>query len=244
MKAFSRLWIALRCRRGARAVGAGRGPGNAHRLVGQGLLQVRGRRAVRRDQEVRGQDGRQGRAVPVPGAGHDPEDRRGARRRHAARRRVCRRLRLPGHRQMGVRRQARGPVRHPGADQGQVSQEHRRDDLSLQRQDQEEGVLRVPAQAADDAYPVLDRHAGGSGLQGVGHSDRVEGLLVVLVRQGAAGLSQEDRGSASTRIGFSRWASIRATRSIRSSRSPTPTTSRWSTTTASCWSTIRRSGRG
>ena len=32
---------------------------------------------------------------------------------NAARRRLCRHLRLPGHRQVGVRRQARGPLRHP-----------------------------------------------------------------------------------------------------------------------------------
>ena len=49
-------------------------------------------------------------------AGHDPEDGRGARRRHAARRRLRRRLRLPGHRQVGLRRQARGRLRHHHAD--------------------------------------------------------------------------------------------------------------------------------
>ncbi len=47
---------------------------------------------------------------------------------------------------------------------------------------------------------------GDGGLQGVRHSDGLEGLLVVLVRQGAAGVSQEDRERASTRPG-SRWAS-------------------------------------
>ena len=36
------------------SAGPARRPGKAHRLVGQGLLQVRGRRAVRGDQEVRG----------------------------------------------------------------------------------------------------------------------------------------------------------------------------------------------
>ncbi len=105
---------------------------------------------------------RQGRAVAVPGAGHDPEDGGGARRRHAARRRLCRRLRLPGRRQVGVRRQARGHHGHHHADEGRVPQEHRRDDLPLQRQDQEEGVLRVPAEAADDAHPVLEGHAGAT----------------------------------------------------------------------------------
>ena len=83
--------------------------GKAHRLVGQGLLQGRGRRAVRGDQEVRGQEQeRQGRAVAVPDPGHDPEDGGRARRRQPARRGLCRRLRLPGHRQVGLRRQARG----------------------------------------------------------------------------------------------------------------------------------------
>ena len=43
----------------------------------------------------------QGRAVAVPGAGHDPEDRVGARLRQPARRGLCRRLRLPGHRASG-----------------------------------------------------------------------------------------------------------------------------------------------
>ena len=45
------------------------------------------------------------------------------------------------------------------ADEGALRAEHGRDDVSLQRQDQEEGLLRFPAEAADDAYPVLDRHA-------------------------------------------------------------------------------------
>ena len=121
------------------------GAGKADRLVGQGLLQVRGRRALRRDQEVRGQDRRQSRPVAVSGAGHDSEDRGGARRRHAARCRLRRRLRFPGRRQVGVRRQAGGHLRRARPDEGQVPQEHHRDHQSLQRQDQEEGVLRVPA---------------------------------------------------------------------------------------------------
>ena len=95
------------CAPGVRRPGAG--PGEAHRLVGQGLLQVRGRRAVRGDQEVRGQEQeRQDRAVAVPGPGHDPEDGGRARFRQPARRRLRRRLRLPGHRQVGLRGQARG----------------------------------------------------------------------------------------------------------------------------------------
>ncbi len=83
--------------------------------------------------------------------------------------------------------------RHPRADQGQVPEEHARDDLPVQRQDQEEGVLRVSAEAADDAHPVLEGHAGRGGLQGIRHPDRVEGLLGLLVRQGAAGAPQQDR---------------------------------------------------
>ena len=125
--------------------------------------------------------------------GDDSEDGRGARRRHAARCRLCRRLRLPGRGQVGVRRQARGHHRNHRADQGQVPQGHRRDDLPLQRQDQEEGVLRVSAEAADDAHPVLEEHAGGRRLQGVRYPDHLEGLLGLLVRQGAAGPSQQDR---------------------------------------------------
>ena len=47
-----------------------------------------------------------------------------------------------------------------------VRPEHARDHLSLQRQDQEEGLLRLPAEAADHAHRVLDRHAGRRRLQG------------------------------------------------------------------------------
>ena len=82
-----------------------------------------------------------------------------------------------------------------------VPQEHGRDDVSVQRQDQEEGVLRVSDQAADDAHPVLEEHAGGGGIQGVGHPDGMEGLLGLLVRQGAAGAPHARPASAPTRIG-------------------------------------------
>ena len=99
--------------------------------------------------------------------------------------------------------------------EGQVPEEHGRDHVSLQRQDQEEGVLRVPAEAADDAHPVLEGHAGRGGLQGVRHPDHVEGVLGLLVRQGAAGASRPRPASAPTRSA-SRWASIPATRSTRS----------------------------
>jgi multiple sugar transport system substrate-binding protein len=39
----------------------------------------------------------------------------------------------------------------------------RRDDVPVQRQGQEARVLRLPAQAADDAHRVLEGHAGGGG---------------------------------------------------------------------------------
>ena len=55
---------------------------------------------------------------------------------------------------------------------------------------QEASLLRLPAQAADHAHRVLDRHAGAGGLQGIRHPEDLEGVLVVLVRQGAAGLPQ------------------------------------------------------
>jgi multiple sugar transport system substrate-binding protein len=66
---------------------------------------------------------------------------------------------------VGLRRQARGRHRHHHADQGQVPQEHDRDDVPVQRQDQEEGVLRHPDEAADDAHPVLEGHAGEAGFK-------------------------------------------------------------------------------
>ena len=72
-----------------------------------------------------------------------------------------------------------------------------------------------PDEAADDAHPVLEGHAGRGGLQGVRHPDHVEGLLGLLVRQGAAGASHRRPASAPTRSA-SRWVSIRATRSTRS----------------------------
>ena len=78
--------------------------------------------AVRKfEQKIR----HEGRAVAVCGSGHDPEDGRGARFRHAARRRLCRRLRFPGHRQVGLRGPARGHLRRHRADEGALCAEHR-----------------------------------------------------------------------------------------------------------------------
>ena len=107
------LAAAALCSGAMLAASPGLCPGKTHRLVGQGLLQGRGRRAVRGDQEVRGQEqGHQDRAVAVPDPGHDPQDRGRARFRQPARRGLCRRLRLPGHGQVGLRRQARRHDRH------------------------------------------------------------------------------------------------------------------------------------
>jgi len=49
-------------------------------------------------------------------------------------------------------------------------------------------LLRVPAQAADDAHPGVEGHARRDRRQGRGTADRVEGILELLVRQGAAGI--------------------------------------------------------
>ena len=95
-----------------------------HRLVRQGLLQVRGRRAAGGDQEVRGQDRHQGRTVAIRHSGHDPEDGGGAGFRHRARRRLFRQLRRAGAGQVGLRGQARGPLRHHDADEVGVRAEH------------------------------------------------------------------------------------------------------------------------
>ena len=139
----------------------------------------------------------------------------GARFRHAAGRRLCRRVRFPGRRQMGLRGQARGHLGRHQPDQGPLRAEHGRDDLPPQRQGQEEGLLRLPAQAADDAHPVLDRHAGAGRLQGKRHPEGLEGLLVLLVRQGAARRCARPPARAPT-ASASRSASIRATRSTPS----------------------------
>jgi hypothetical protein len=76
----------------ARACGARDRAGEDRRLVGEGLLSIRGRGAVRSDQEIRGEDRRQGRSVAIRRAGRHPENRRSARRGQSARRRLHRRL--------------------------------------------------------------------------------------------------------------------------------------------------------
>ena len=129
MKMLTKLCVALfapsRCSHRARA-----GAGEARRLVGQGLLQVRGRRALRGDQEVRAEDRRQGRAVAVRGAGRHPED--GRRRSTPARRPTSRTStsstsRSPASgRTTASSRTSRDVL---DADQGQVPAEHARDDV-------------------------------------------------------------------------------------------------------------------
>ena len=162
-------------------------------MVGEGLLQVRGRGALRRDQEVRAEDRRQGRAVAVRRPGHEREVGGRARCRHRAGHRLFRHLRRADRRQVGVRRQARGPHGRPHADEGPLRGGRALDRQPLQRQGQEEGLLRLPDQAADAPYPVLEGHAGPGRLQGKRHSRHLEGILVLLVRQGAARHPQGDR---------------------------------------------------
>ena len=117
--------------------------------------------------------------------------------------------------QVGLRRQARGHQRRHHADQGPVPAEHGRDDVPLQRQDEEEGVLRVPAEAADDAHRVLEGHAGRGGLQGIRHPDR-RGRNTG--RSGATRCSPNTgrRPASAALAPASRWASTRATRTTRS----------------------------
>ena len=61
-----------------------------------------------------------------------------------------------------------------GPMKGRFAPEHGGDDLPLQRQGQEEGLLRLPDQAADPAHPVLEGHAGPGRLQGKRHPRHVE----------------------------------------------------------------------
>ena len=195
----------------------GDGPGKAHRLVGQGLLQGRGRCAVRGHQEVRGEaQGREDRAVAVPGAGHDPEDGVGARLGQPARRRLCRRLRLPGHRQVGLRRQARGHQQRDRSDAGQASRRTR----SRPPSSTTTRPRRAPTTPSRSSSRRCTSSTGRTCWPRPGFKESdiptdLEGLLDLLVRQGAAGHRAEDAASA-TSASACRWASIRATRSIRS----------------------------
>ena len=104
---------------------AGCSAGEDRRLVGQGLLPSEDAalfEAVKKFEAKTGvkvdlsqyavQDG-----IPKTVAALDS--------RQPARRRVHRRLRLPGARQVGVRGQARGSHRRPDADQGQLPPQHR-----------------------------------------------------------------------------------------------------------------------
>jgi ABC-type glycerol-3-phosphate transport system substrate-binding protein len=59
-------------------------------------------------------------------------------------------------------------------DEGPLLAQHGGDDVPLQRQGQEEGLLRLPDQAADPAHPVLEGHAGPGRLQGKRHPRHVE----------------------------------------------------------------------
>jgi multiple sugar transport system substrate-binding protein len=70
----------------------------------------------------------------------------------------------------------------------------------VRRRRQDRALLRLPAQAADHAHPVLEGHAGRGGLQGQRHPQGLEGLLELLVRQGAAAHRQKS-GQRSFGIG-------------------------------------------
>ena len=172
---------------------AGERPGKAHRLVGQGLLQVRGRCAVRGDQEVRGEAPEdQDRAVAVPDPGHDPEDGVGARFGQPARRRLRRRLRLPGHRQVGVRRQARGHQQRDRSDARALRAEH----ASRRRSSTTTRTRRAPTTPSRSSSRPCTSSTGPTCWRTPGSrkSDiptTWKELLELLVRQGAAGLRQK-----------------------------------------------------
>ena len=193
MKSFSKFGLALAAA-GRSPPPTGGGAGKARRLVDQGLLQGRGRRALRGDQEVRAEDRRQGRAVAAtrcrtssrrPSPRSTPATPPDVAFGHVYDFQVTGKWAFEGR--LEDISDIIGPMKQP------LPPEHDRDDVPVERQDQEEGVLRVPAQAADDAHPVLEGHADGGRLQAVRHPDDVEGVLVVLVRQGAGRLPQEDR---------------------------------------------------
>ena len=161
MKMMSKLAVALVAVGALVAAGPGGGAGKAHRLVGQGLLQVRGRRAAtRRSRSSRTKTGVKvelsqypvqdmiPKTVAALDAGTPPD---------VAYADVYD-FQVTGKWAFDGKLEDITDVITPMKDK--FLHEHDRDDVPLQRQDQEEGVLRVPAEAADDAHPVLEGHAG------------------------------------------------------------------------------------
>ena len=224
-KLFAAVALAALCIRGD-------GAGNPGGVLDQGVLPAGRQGARRHGRQVREEDRRQGRAVALLAAGIGAEGGGGARLGHAARRRVRRRVRLPGGGQVGRRRPARGPVRHPHADEGELPAGDARDGLPAEREDRQARLLRLPDEAPDHAHPVLEGHAGRGGLQGKRHPEDLERAT------GTSGAARRRRATARPRASASsrsarRWAWTRATRSTRSSPTWTRTTSRWWTTTAS-----------
>ena len=77
-------------------------------------------------------------------------------------------------------------------DERALRAEHGRDHLPLQRQDQDRPTTRSRS-SSRRCTSSTGSTCWPSRLQGVGHPDHLEGLLVVLVRQGPAGQPPEDR---------------------------------------------------
>ena len=211
--------------------------------MGKRRLPGRGRRAACGGEEVRSQVGGEGRANLACRAGDDGEadGRRG--RRRAARHRLCRCLQPAGGGPLGVRGQARGHLRRHRADQGSLRAQHRGGGLARQRQDRQAGLLRLSPQAADPAHPVLEGHPGRGRLQGERHPLCVEGVLGLLVRQGAAGVSRVGRRRR-VRRRQPDGHRIRRTPTSRSWPGSMPTTSGWSTTPERSWWATPRCGKG
>ena len=239
-----RLGIALVGRRCARRGGAAQAQEKLTVWWVKGFYKSRRRRAVRGDQEVRGEDRRQGRALAVPGAGHDPEDGRRARCRHAARRRLCRRLRLPGRRQVGVRRQARGPLRHHHADEGQVPQEHDRDDVPVQRQDQEEARTTRSRSSSRRCTSSTGRTCWRRRATRSPTSRPTWKAYWDFWCDKVQPAHRKKTGKRTYAIGQPMGVDSSRLVLLVPDVHGRATTSSWSTTTASCWSTIRRSSAG
>ena len=191
------------------------------------------------------EDRRQGRAVAVRRAGHDPEDGRRARRRH--RRRTSPMPTSTTSRSPASGRSTASSRTSPTCStpmKDRFAPNTRRDHLPLQRQDQEEGLLRLPDQAADACTSSTGRTCWPRrASRNRDIPEHLEGLLVVLVRQGAAGIPQGDR-QARLRHRLPDGRRFERLVLLVPDASWTPTTSSWSTTTASCWSTIRRCKQG